>query len=193
MQFILASSSPRRLDLLKKIGREPQVVQSPLVDETPLPREMPRHLVTRLSLLKASKVFSDNQNSIVLGADTVVACGRRILGKPNGREGAEKFIRLLSGRRHSVYGGITVLGPGIVISRTVVTKVQFKSLSQNNINWYLDSGEWNGKSGAYAIQGCASAFIKQINGSYTNVVGLCLYATESMLGGIISGKSIVSG
>jgi septum formation protein len=189
MQFILASSSPRRLKLLRQAGREPALVEPPNVDESPLPRELPRSLVSRLSKLKANSVFGEHRDAIVLGADTVVACGRRILGKPQGREAAAKSLKLLSGRRHSVFGGISILAPGIILNRIIVTKVQFKHLSEHDINWYLDSEEWLGKAGAYAIQGRASVFIKKINGSYTNVVGLCLHATESMLGGIIDRNS----
>lgn len=186
-ELILASSSPRRLDLLKQIGLTPDKVVSGNIDETALKNELPKDLPGHLAELKAKAVKEKEKSgyaAYILAADTVVACGRRILGKPENRVEAENFLSLLSGRRHRVYGGIALLCPdGRIVSRTVLTMVQFKRLSRDEMDFLLNTGEWEGKAGGYAIQGFSGAFVKSIQGSYTNVVGLSLYDTARILTG----------
>jgi septum formation protein len=184
--LILASSSPRRLALLRQVGVVPDRIEPPDIDETPLARELPRAHALRLALAKASDVAARSPGpAFVLAADTVVACGRRILGKATDRETAERYLRLLSGRRHRVYTGIAVLAPdGRRASRVVLTMVAIKRLEESELEAYLASGEWRDKAGGYAIQGLAEAFIPAINGSYSNVVGLPLAATLDLLRGL---------
>lgn len=185
MAFILASASPRRLDLLSQIGRVPDAVVPADITEEAAPGELPRQLVARLAAEKAAHVAAQHPDDVVLAADTVVACGRRILPKPADADEARRFLELLSGRRHRVYGGIAVTAPDSKLrERVVMTQVTFKRLSAQELDAYIASDEWQGKAGGYAIQGRAGAFVKQLNGSYSNVVGLCLYATESLLAGI---------
>lgn len=179
--FILASSSPRRLDLLKQIGRPPDRVVPSDVDETLLKNELPQNLAERLARLKADSVAQKYPHDVVLGADTVVACGRRILPKPKDEDEARQCLRLLSGRRHRVYGGIAIVSPERTWCRSVMTQVVFKRLTEDEITAYIRTGEWHDKAGAYGIQGHAGAFVKRINGSYSNVVGLCLNTIESQL------------
>ncbi|NQV83698.1 MAG: septum formation protein Maf [Rhodospirillales bacterium] len=184
MRLILASASPRRLDLLSQIGITPHAVAVPEVDETPGARELPVDLAKRLAEAKAVTVAGQFPDDWVLAADTVVACGRRILGKPTDESQARAFLELLSGRRHRVHGGIFLLGPdGRRLRRLVTTAVMFKRLSDAEIDAYLKGGEWQGKAGAYAIQGTAAAFIPKIIGSYSNVVGLALAETAALLRG----------
>jgi septum formation protein len=185
LRLILASASPRRLDLLKQIGVAPDAVLPADVPEEPLKGETPPQLAARLALAKARVVADSNADAIVLAADTVVACGRRILPKAEDAATARRCLTLLSGRRHRVHGGITVLAPGRTPStRLITTIVSFKRLTEDEIAAYLDSGEWHGKAGGYAIQGRAAAFVKTLNGSYTNVVGLDLFATAALLRGV---------
>ena len=182
MRLILASASPRRRDLLNQIGYVPDVVVPAEVDEDPLPRERPRDLAERLSRLKAGSIAEAYPDDVVLAADTVVALGHRCLGKPADATEARTFLTKLSGRRHRVYGGVCIITPdGRVLSKVVMTQVRFKRLSERDIMDYLADGEWKGKAGGYAIQGRAAAFIPWINGSYTNVVGLPLMETASLL------------
>lgn len=185
--LILASSSPRRLALLRQVGVIPDRIESPEVDETPLPRELPRAYVLRLAEAKASDVARrpEAAEAYILAADTVVACGRRILGKADDVATAERCLRLLSGRRHRVYTAVQALAPDRRRAvRVVQTVVRFKRLHERDIACYLASGEWQGKAGGYAIQGRAEAFIPAINGSYSNVVGLPLATTLDLLGGL---------
>jgi septum formation protein len=185
LRLILASASPRRLDLLKQIGVAPDAVLPADVPEEPLKGETPPRLAARLALAKAASVADRNADAIVLAADTFVACGRRILPKAEDAATARRCLALLSGRRHRVHGGITVLAPGRTPStRLITTIVSFKRLTEDEIAAYLDSGEWHGKAGGYAIQGRAAAFVKTLNGSYTNVVGLDLFATAALLRGV---------
>tara|TARA_R110002094_G_scaffold141462_2_gene132074 strand:+ start:44 stop:715 length:672 start_codon:yes stop_codon:yes gene_type:complete len=182
--FILASASPRRLDLLAQIGIRPDAVDPADIDEIPLKIELPRDLAGRLARQKAMAVASRHAGHFLLSADTVVAVGRRALGKAASEDDAARFLSLLSGRRHQVYTGVTLITPtGKVISRTVSTAVIFKPLDPPEIRLYLNSGEWRGKAGGYAIQGLAAAFIRQIQGSYSNVVGLPLFEVANMLKG----------
>ena len=185
--LILASSSPRRLALLRQVGVIPDRIEAPEVDETPLPRELPRAYVLRLAEAKASDVARrpEAAGAYILAADTVVACGRRILGKADDVATAERCLRLLSGRRHRVYTAVQALAPDRRRAvRVVQTVVRFKRLHERDIARYLASGEWQGKAGGYAIQGLAEAFIPAINGSYSNVVGLPLATTLDLLGGL---------
>ena len=180
MQLILASASPRRLELLAQIGVVPDAVMPANIDETPLKAELPRVYVSRLSVAKAQATDAEG---LILAADTTVAVGRRILEKPSDEAQAVEFLKLLSGRRHRVITGIAVRLGERVWSRQVETAVRFKHLSDNEIKAYLRSNEWQGKAGGYGIQGLASAFIPWINGSYSNVVGLPLAETANLLGG----------
>lgn len=180
--LILASASPRRLNLLKQIGIIPDRVIPAEVDETPLKGELPRDHALRLAVEKAQKVAALAPDAAILAADTVVACGRRILPKAEIEEEARQCLALLSGRRHKVYGGIALLLPGgRVRSRMAQTTVAFKRLSAQEIESYMTSGEWRGKAGGYAIQGRADAFVRTLMGSYSNVVGLALHDTATLL------------
>ncbi len=183
--FILASGSPRRLELLRRIGIEPAAVLPADVDEAPRRHELPAQLAGRLAEAKASAVAEGHSNTFVLGADTVVACGRRVLPKAEDAATARRCLEFLSGRRHRVISGVCLIAPGGRIGRRrVTTQVTFKRLTDNEVEAYLAGGEWKGKAGGYAIQGAAEAFVRQINGSYSNVVGLPLYETVSLLRGL---------
>jgi len=184
-RLILASASPRRLDLLRQVGIVPDQVLPAEIDETPRRGELPAALVLRLAEAKARAVATMNEGAWILGADTVVACGRRILPKPDDEAAARCCLALLSGRRHRVFGGVCVIdaqGGGHL--RRTMTAVGFKRLSQVEIDDYISSGEWRGKAGAYAIQGLAGAFVTGVTGSYFNVVGLPLYETLTLLEGL---------
>jgi septum formation protein len=185
--LILASSSPRRLDLLRQIGIEPARIETPRIDEHPYPSECPRDHALRLSIGKRDAVTKriGNADGYVLAADTVVACGRRILPKAEDAETAERCLRLLSGRRHRVYTGVAVSAPdGRDNACVVMTMVTLKRLGLEQLMHYLESGEWQGKAGGYGIQGRADAFVTAINGSYSNVVGLPLQASADLLRGL---------
>ncbi len=183
--LILASASPRRRDLLAQVGLLPDEIDPADIDETAGKSELPGPLARRLAEDKAVAVADRHRDAFVLGADTVVGVGRRIVGKPRDADEARRFLELLSGRRHRVYGGICAVAPdGRRTTRLVTTVVRFKRLSRAEIDAYLATGEWQGKAGAYAIQGHAAAFIPAINGSYTNVVGLDVAAVAAMLAGL---------
>jgi septum formation protein len=185
--LILASSSPRRLALLRQAGVSPDRIATPEIDEAPLARELPRAYVLRTAGAKAGAIAArpDADHAYVLAADTVVACGRRILGKATDRAAAERCLRLLSGRRHRVYTAVAVIAPDRRRAlRLVMTMVRFKRLSEPEIAAYLASGEWRDKAGGYAIQGRAEAFIPAINGSWSNAVGLPLATTLDLLRGL---------
>ncbi|NCO04468.1 MAG: septum formation protein Maf [Alphaproteobacteria bacterium] len=180
--LILASASPRRVDLLAKLGITPHSIIAADVDETPLKFEKPAELAKRLALSKAQAVHDTHKNSFVLAADTVVACGVQLLDKAQKPDLARQYLSKLSGRRHQVYGGISLITPeGRVLTRLCKTIVQFKALTPHDIDAYIASNEWEGKAGGYAIQGLAGAYIKFISGSYSNVVGLSLYDTINIL------------
>ena len=184
-RLVLASASPRRLALLRQIGIEPDLVAPAEIDETPARDEQPRALAARLAEAKAEVVAALHPDAYVLGADTVVACGRRSLPKPEDADEAAKCLALLSGQRHKVLGGLTIVAPdGRRARRLVVTAVAFKRLTEAETAAYLESGEWRGKAGGYAIQGRAAAFVRLLSGSYSNVVGLPLFETGSALGGL---------
>lgn len=182
MRLVLGSASPRRRELLAQIGVEPDQISPADIDESPLQGELPRPYARRISLEKAHAV-STGEDTLVLCADTVVAVGRRILGKPEDADAAKLYLSLLSGRRHRVITGVALRINDSVLQRDVVTTVQFKRLSEDELSWYIRSGEWEGKAGGYAIQGKGAAFIPSIQGSYTNVVGLPLAETAGLLTG----------
>jgi len=184
-ELILASASPRRVELLRQIGLTPAQILPAEIDETPLKDEQPRELVARLAAAKATAIAVDHPEAFILAADTVVACGRRIMPKAETSDDARAFLKLLSGRRHRVIGGVSIMAPGGVSSaRVVETAVTFKRLSTAELDYYLASNEWRDKAGAYAIQGLAARFVRSLNGSYSNVVGLPLFETSQMLGGL---------
>ncbi len=189
-RLILASASPRRLQLLGQVGIEPDKLLPADIDEMPQRRELPRALGRRLAYTKAetARRIAERdpalRGSFILGADTVVSVGRRILPNPQFTDEAAACLRLLSGRGHRVYGALCLITPsGKVRNRIVETKLRFKRLSREEIETYLASGEWEGKAGGYAIQGRAGAFVSRLVGSYTNVVGLPLYETMALLAG----------
>ena len=183
--LILASASPRRLDLLRQVGIEPERVQPAEVDESVLGSELPQAYARRVAWAKLDAVAAGEKEAFVLAADTVVALGRRILPKAENVEEAERCLDLLSGRRHRVLGAICLQAPnGERRHRLVTTQVSFKRLSAEETAAYLECGEWRGKAGGYAIQGRAAAFIPWINGSYPNVVGLAVAETVGLLRGL---------
>lgn len=184
-EIILASASPRRLALLKQIGVAPDEVLPADIDENVLPCETPARYVARMARQKAEKVAcAKGGDAFVLAADTAVACGNRILPKAETEKQALECLNMLSGRRHTVFGGICLITPdGRALSRVVRTAVVFARLSDAQKRDYLDGGEWRGKAGGYAIQGKAAVFARQIMGSYSNVVGLSLYETANLLNG----------
>ncbi|MEF0940843.1 Maf-like protein [Rhizobium sp. BR 362] len=189
-KLILASGSPRRVDLLHQAGIEPARLMPMDIDEAAKKSEHPRSLARRLSAEKSEAAFAAVkgdvawQGSYILAADTVVAVGRRILPKAEFVDEASSALHLLSGRSHVVYTGISLITPDRKLRQKVVeTKVRFKRLSSKDIDMYLASGQWRGKAGAYGIQGLAGSFVQKLIGSYTNVVGLPLYETMLLLAG----------
>ncbi len=183
--LILASASPRRANLLAQAGIVPRRIIAPEVDETPAKGESPRLYAERIAAGKAGRVAQLEKDAFVLAADTVVAAGRRILPKPDSRHEIERCLSLLSGRRHQVITAVALSVPGShqLRLRIVTTRVAFKRLTPQEISDYIASGEGIGKAGGYAIQGRAEAFVCFISGSYSNVVGLPLYETLSLLEG----------
>jgi len=182
--LILASQSSRRLDLLAQVGIVPDAVLPADLDEAPLKAELPRPHALRLAEAKARVVAAERPEACVLGADTVVACGRRILPKAEDEATARRCLEMLSGRSHVVYGGVCVVVGARAHLRHVETRVIMKRLSRPELDAYLASGEWQGKAGGYAIQGRAAAFVSRINGSYSNVVGLPLHEVVQLLRGL---------
>ena len=182
MRLVLASASPRRLDLLARIGVVPDEVDAADADETPLPGELPPRLAARLAAAKAAAVAARHPGALVLGADTVVAAGRRILPKAEDEATANACLTLLSGRRHRVHSAVTLIdGDGRAHHRGATSIVAFTRLSPAMIAQYLAGGEWHGKAGGYAIQGRAEALIRAIEGSHSGVMGLPLYETRALL------------
>lgn len=181
MRLILGSASPRRHDLLSQLGLTPDAVTPPDIDETPKKGELPRPYCARLAREKAAAVPGAGPDDVVLCADTTVALGRRILGKPADAGEAAAFLTALGGRRHQVITAVAVRRGDRVWSRESVSAVKMKRLSDTELNSYLDSGEWRGKAGGYAIQGRAGAFIPWITGSFTGIVGLPLAETAALL------------
>lgn len=185
-RLVLASASPRRLQLLNQVGIEPDDVIATDIDETPRRNEVPRNLAARLAKTKAeaARAIGNNPESFILAADTVVAVGRRVLPKAESLADAEHCLGLLSGRGHRVYTGVALITPGGKLrQRLVETRLKFKRLSDDQREHYVASGEWRGKTGGYAIQGIAAAFVQNLIGSYSNVVGLPLAETVALLEG----------
>lgn len=180
MRLILGSASPRRKDLLAQLGIVPDAVIPPDINEDPKPRELPLPYCARLAREKALAVPAE-AGDIVLCADTTVALGRRILGKPSDAGEAAEFLTALGGRRHQVITSVAVRLGDRVWTRDSVSAVKMKRLSDDELNAYLASGEWQGKAGAYGIQGAAGAFIPWISGSFTGIVGLPLAETAALL------------
>jgi septum formation protein len=190
VKLVLASASPRRVELLERIGLAPDLLNPADIDETPLKRESPRRLALRLAEEKAQaaklapQVKSLGSNAFVLAADTVVGLGRRILPKAGTFDEASDCLWLLSGRSHWVYSAVCLIAPdGRARTKISETKVRFKRFSNEDVETYLRSGEWRGKAGGYAIQGRAEAFVRMLQGSHSGVMGLPLHETLSLLQG----------
>ena len=188
LRLVLASSSPRRKELLSQIGFVPNVIDPPDIDETPYKKEKPADFAARMGQEKANIIAKKYDDSIIVAADTIVAIGTRIIGKANNRDEAFRDLSLMSGRAHRVYTGLSVIKKvGKVeqkADRLVCTKVQFKRMSDAEINWYLDQNEWQGKSGSFTLMGIGAGFISAINGSHTNVIGLPLCEVRNILIGM---------
>ena len=182
-ELVLASASPRRIELLALIGITPDRIDPADIDETPLKDETPSRLAARLARTKAQAVAARAPDAVVLAADTVVAVGRRLLEKPADAAEAEKFLRLLSGRNHRVFTGVAVAAGETVRHRVVDTRVAIKRLSDAEIADYVAGGDWKGKAGGYGIQGPAAAFVLKIIGSHPAVMGLPLPETVNLLAG----------
>lgn len=180
MRLILGSASPRRKDLLAQLGITPDAILPPDIDETPLKAELPRPYAARIAAAKAAVVPAD-ADDIVLCADTTVALGRRIMGKPESAAEAAQFLIALGGRRHQVITAVAVKRGDKLWTREVVSDVKMKRLSDVELNAYLASNDWKGKAGGYGIQGLAGAFIPWIAGSFTGIVGLPLAEVAAML------------
>ena len=182
MRLILASASPRRLDLLARIGMVPDVIDPADLDETPIKAELPRAYAKRIACEKAQEVAARHPGAVILAADTVVALGRRIMPKADDSATARDCLGQLSGRRHQVLTAVTLIdASGIPHHRLSSTTLAFKRLSVREIETYLASDEWRGKAGGYAIQGHAEAFVRFLSGSHSGVVGLPLFETRALL------------
>lgn len=180
MELILGSASYRRKELLAQIGFVPAFIRPPNIDETPLKDEKPRDYCRRITREKIS-TLSIGTEEVALCGDTIVSVGRRILGKPAERRQAAEFLKLLSGRRHRVITAIAVKYSGGILEKDVESVVRFNRLTAEDIEAYLDTGDWKGKAGGYGIQGPASAFVPWIRGSYSGIVGLPLAETYALL------------
>lgn len=182
--LVLASASPRRIELLAQVGITPDRIVPADIDETPHKGETAPRLAERLARSKAEAVAAREPDALVLAADTVVALGRRLLEKPADEAEARRFLKLLSGRNHRVFTGVAVKAPGRDAAvRVVETRVAFKPLSDDEIEGYIATGDWRGKAGGYAIQGPAGAFVRRIVGGHPAVMGLPLYETVQLLRG----------
>ncbi len=185
MTLVLASASPRRLDLLAQAGIAPDRVDPAELDETPLKEELPRRHADRLAREKLAAAAARNPGAFVLAADTVVAVGRRILPKAETEAEARACLRLISGRAHRVFTAVAAQAPdGRVAVRLAESRLQLKRLTPAEVEAYIASGEWRGKAGGYAVQGRAQAFVIEMHGSYSAVVGLPLYETLCLLEGL---------
>lgn len=183
--LILASASPRRLDLLRQVGLAPDRVIATDIDETPLRDETPRQMAARLAIEKAQAGARLQPGAFVIAADTVVALGRRVFSKPQSEADARRMLGLLSGRAHRVFTGVAVHAPdGRVAHRLSETRLRWKRLTAADIDGLMAQGEWRGVAGGYRIQGRAAAVILELQGSYTGVVGLPLYETLALLEGL---------
>ncbi|MGB3554072.1 MAG: nucleoside triphosphate pyrophosphatase [Jannaschia sp.] len=179
-RLLLGSGSPRRVELLAQLGIVPDAVTPPDIDETPAPAELPRPYCERIVAAKLAAVAS-GPDDVVLCADTTVAVGRRILGKPADADECAAFLRLLSGRRHRVVTAIALRRGARHWTRTSVSSVRFKRLSDGEVSGYLATDDWRGKAGGYAIQGPAAAFVAWMEGSFSGVMGLPLHETATLL------------
>lgn len=180
-QLILASASPRRLDLLAQIGIKPDLVFAANLDEIPKKDELPSGYVRRLAIAKAEAVATAH-DGVILAGDTAVACGRRILPKAETADIASSCLRLLSGRQHRVYGGIAMItSDRRLFTRVVLSQVKFRRLTGTDIADALAFGDWQGKAGGYAIQGFAARYVRYIGGSYSNIVGFSLFDVTALL------------
>jgi len=180
LRLILGSGSPRRKELLAQLGLVPDAILPPDIDEDPRPRELPRPYCARLAREKALAVDA-GPDDVVICADTTVALGRRILGKPANAGEAAAFLTLLGGRRHEVITAVAVRRGDRILTRESISAVKMKRLSDAELNAYLASGDWQGKAGGYGIQGLAGAFIPWIQGSYTGIMGLPVAETAILL------------
>ena len=184
-QLVLASASPRRLELLAQINIIPDAVMPADINEDPHPAELPRLYAERMAREKLAAIIPQAKDSFCLAADTVVACGRRILGKPQDAEEAHQFLTLLGGRRHRVLTSIAVKSPqGQIVERISTSHVKLNRLDDAALEAYIKSGEWQGKAGGYGIQGLAAQHVAWIEGSYTGIVGLPLFETAQVLRGL---------
>ncbi len=180
--LILASASPRRAELIRRLGIEPSAIDPADIDETPGRDEQPARYAARMAAEKAALVATRHAGACVLGADTVVAAGRRILPKTETADEARACLRLLSGRRHRVHSAVTLIdGSGKVRHRMSTSIVKFKRLTEAEIQAYLSGGEWQGKAGGYAIQGYAESWVGMLSGSHSGVMGLPLFETRALL------------
>ena len=183
-ELVLASASPRRIELLAQVGITPDHIDPADIDETPLKGETPPRLAERLASTKAQVVAARRPDAVVIAADTVVAVGRRFLEKAADEAEATRFLKLLSGRNHRVFTGVAVVRAGRLSARVNETRVSFKPLSDDEIAAYVASGDWRGKAGGYGIQGPAGAFVQRIVGSHPAVRGLPLYEAVQLLRGV---------
>ena len=179
--FVLASSSPRRIDLLNNIKIFPKKIYLSEVNEDINSKENPKKYCIRVAKNKALKVLEKYPEEYVLSADTIVFCGNKIYLKPKDKEEAKEFLTFFSGRKHNVLTCLCLAKKNLIKVKMVITKITFKRLNKHEIEEYLSTNEWKDKAGAYAIQGYAEKFIKRINGSYSNVVGLPLFETFNIL------------
>jgi septum formation protein len=183
-ELVLASSSPRRIELLAQVGIRPDHIDPADIDETPLKGETPPLLARRLASSKVQVVASRHPQAVVIAADTVVSVGRRFLEKAADEAEATRFLKLLSGRNHRVHTGVAVIRDGRMSVRVNETRVSFKPLSDDEIAAYVATGDWRGKAGGYGIQGPAGAFVQRIVGSHPSVMGLPVYETVQLLTGV---------
>ena len=183
-ELVLASASPRRIELLAQVGITPDHIDPADVDETPLKGETPPRLAERLATSKAQVVAARRPEAVVIAADTVVSVGRRFLEKAADEAEAIRFLKLLSGRNHRVFTGVAVVRDGKLSSRVNETRVTFKPLSDHEIATYVATGDWRGKAGGYGIQGPAGAFVQRIVGSHPSVMGLPVYEAVQLLNGV---------
>lgn len=183
MKLILASASPQRKELLGNVGIVPDEIIPADIDETPFKNEKPRDYVKRVAIAKAEEVAKNN-DGIILAADTIAAVGTRIIGKAADEAEARKHISLMAGRKHTVYTGVCVIAGEKRSVKVVETKVRFKKLTPQELDWYIATGEWKGRSGSFTLMGAASAFIESVHGSHTNVIGLPVCEVRNILKGI---------
>ena len=181
-RLVLASSSPRRRELIARLGIDPEAIDPADIDETERKGELPLAYVKRIAAEKAAIVAARHKGAVVLGADTVVAAGRRLLHKTDDAAEARAFLKLLGGRRHRCHSAVTVIdAAGVARHRVSSSIIAFKPLSDAEIDAYLALGEWQGKAGAYAIKGYAESWVRMLSGSYSGVMGLPLFETRAML------------